>query len=126
MDLYTEIILDHFKNPKNKGTLKNPTKTATKHNTLCGDKLQIDLLLDKNGKVEKALFTGMGCALSQASADMLTEKLRGKTLPQIQKITPNEIFSSLFSLHFFQSPFSYFKKKDYLCHSIFENYFFII
>ncbi|MBD3360699.1 SUF system NifU family Fe-S cluster assembly protein [Candidatus Peregrinibacteria bacterium] len=95
MDLYPEIILDHFKNPRNKGIIKNPTKTAEKENTLCGDKIRIDLLLDKNKKVRKIRFSGEGCAISQASASMLTEKLHGKPLSQIKKIPPKEIYKML-------------------------------
>lgn len=95
MDLYSEIILDYFKNPRNKGKIKNATTEATEYNPLCGDKIHLYLLLNKNGKIKQATFEGEGCAISQASASMLTEKLTGKTLPQIEKITNEEILKML-------------------------------
>lgn len=95
MDLYSEIILDHFKNPHNKGILKNATAQAEEYNPLCGDKIKIYLKTDKNGIVTKAKFTGEGCAISQASASMLTEKLIGKTFKQIKKIKNEEIYKML-------------------------------
>lgn len=95
MDLYSEIILDHFKNPHNKGKIKNATLSAKESNPLCGDNLQIDILLDKNGKITKATFDGEGCAISQASASMLTEKLIGMSLPQIKKLKKEEIYKML-------------------------------
>lgn len=95
MDLYSEIILDHFKNPRNKGRLKNPTLTAKEENPLCGDKIQIDILLDKNNKIKKVGFSGEGCAISQASASMLTEKLIGKSLSEVKKIKEKGIVKML-------------------------------
>lgn len=94
MDLYSEIILDHFKNPKNKGQITNPTKKAEEYNALCGDKLKIYLKIAK-GKITQAKFDGEGCAISQASADMLTDKLIGKTAAQINKLTPKHIYQML-------------------------------
>ncbi len=102
MDLYSEIILDYFKNPVNKGAIDQSVllpgftiSTATEHNPLCGDKVRIDLLLDKKGKVSQAKFSGEGCAISQAATSMLTEKLIGKTPTQIKKIANEEIFKML-------------------------------
>lgn len=97
MDLYSEIILDHFKNPKNKGRLTKPTKKAEGYNALCGDKLKIYLKISKgpNGRITEAKFDGEGCAISQASADMLTDKLIGKTASQIAKLTPQNIYKML-------------------------------
>jgi nitrogen fixation protein NifU and related proteins len=94
MDLYSEIILDHFKNPKNKGRITKPTKKAEELNALCGDKLKIYLKINK-GKVEEAKFDGEGCAISQASADMLTDKIIGLTTAQIKKLTPEHIYKLL-------------------------------
>lgn len=95
MDLYSEIILDYFKNPVNKGTLAHPSGTANEYNPLCGDKIRIDLLLDKKGRVIEAKFSGEGCAISQAATSMLTEKLIGKTPSQIKKIDNEEIYKML-------------------------------
>lgn len=94
MDLYSEIILDHFKNPKNKGRITKPTKKAESYNALCGDKLKIYLKISK-GKITEAKFDGEGCAISQASADMLTDKLIGKTTKQIKDLSPNDIYKML-------------------------------
>lgn len=95
MDLYSEIILDYFKNPVNRGMIKDPSGTASEYNPLCGDKIHIDLLLDKKGKVIEIKFSGEGCAISQAAASMLTEKLIGKTPTQIKKIKNEEIYKML-------------------------------
>lgn len=95
MDLYSEIILDYFKNPVNKGQIAKPDGTAEEHNPLCGDKIRIDLLLDKKGRIAEAKFSGEGCAISQAAASMLTEKLIGKTTSQIKKIANEEIYKML-------------------------------
>jgi nitrogen fixation NifU-like protein len=94
MELYSEIILDYFKNPMNKGTIAKPDGTSTEHNPLCGDKIRVDLLLDK-GKVSEAKFSGEGCAISQAATSMLTEKLIGKTPAQIKKMDNEEIYKML-------------------------------
>lgn len=94
MNLYSEIILDHFKNPKNKGHIPNPSAKAEEYNALCGDKLKISLKIAK-GKVTEAKFDGEGCAISQASADMLTGKLIGLTKNQINKLTPKDIYKLL-------------------------------
>lgn len=95
MDLYSEIILDYFKNPVNKGTIKNASGTASEYNPLCGDKIRIDILLDKKGKAIKIKFSGEGCAISQAATSMLIEKLLGKTTTQIKKIQNEEIYKML-------------------------------
>lgn len=95
MDLYSEIILDYFKNPVNKGQIEHASASVTEHNPLCGDKIRIDLLLDKKGRIAEAKFSGEGCAISQAAASMLTEKLIGKTPAQIKKIDNNEVYEML-------------------------------
>ncbi|MCX6735444.1 MAG: iron-sulfur cluster assembly scaffold protein [Candidatus Peregrinibacteria bacterium] len=95
MELYSEIILDYFKNPVNKGIITEPSGTCTEHNPLCGDKIRVDLVLDKKGNVSEAKFSGEGCAISQAATSMLTEKLIGKTPAQIKKIDNEEIYKML-------------------------------
>jgi len=84
MDLYSEIILDRFKNPRTKVLLKTRQRYFLRKRIM-RDKVKIYILLDKKGKIEKAKFEGEGCAISQASTDMLTEKLIGKSLAQIKK-----------------------------------------
>lgn len=95
MDLYSEIILDYFKNPRNKGSIDNATISATEDNPLCGDRINLDLLLDSKNRIKEAKFSGEGCAISQASVSMLTERLIGKTLPEIEKIPNEEIYEML-------------------------------
>ena len=86
-DLYQEIILDHGKNPRNKGKCDGFTNDANAHNPLCGDKVHIYLKLNKNKEIEDLSFEGEGCAISLASASILTEIVKGKDLPFITKIS---------------------------------------
>lgn len=94
MDLYTEIILDHYKHPKNYGTLENPIIRVIEYNPLCGDRIQMDFLL-RAGKIEKVAFSGSGCAISQASTSMLTEVLLGKTPKEIKEMSNETIYEML-------------------------------
>ncbi len=96
MDIYTEIILDYYKNPRNEGPLPDATTCAKEDNPLCGDKIRIDLKIEKDKKtgkekITKAAFCGQGCAISQASASMLTEKLSGKSPKSLEKLTDEDI-----------------------------------
>jgi nitrogen fixation NifU-like protein len=75
--LYRETILDHSSHPRNFRTLAAPDRQATGHNPLCGDKVTIYLRLGPDGRIEAASFEGTGCAISTASASMLTEQVRG-------------------------------------------------
>ena len=77
-DLYQEIILDHGKNPRNFGKCKDFNSDAKGHNPLCGDKVHIYAQLDKNKKILDLSFEGEGCAISLASASILTDILKGK------------------------------------------------
>ncbi len=95
MDLYSEIILDHFKNPKNKRIITCPDAQANEDNPMCGDKIKIEFKLDKKGKVAEIGFDGAGCAISQAATSMLTEKLIGKTPEQIVKMDNDAIYKML-------------------------------
>jgi nitrogen fixation NifU-like protein len=85
MDLYQEMILDHSKTPRNAGALEHPTHRAVGHNPLCGDRLDVTLLLD-DGRVADVRFAGQGCAISTASASLMTEAVRGKTLPEVKAL----------------------------------------
>ncbi|MFA5821076.1 MAG: SUF system NifU family Fe-S cluster assembly protein [Candidatus Gracilibacteria bacterium] len=95
MNLYTEIILDHYKNPHNKGRLKKPHATAIEHNRTCGDKIRIDLKFDKTNLVTEVSFEGVGCAISQAAASMLTDKLLGLPKDQIAKFSHEKMLKLL-------------------------------
>ena len=93
-ELYQEIILDHGKNPRNKGKCEEFNKDAKAHNPLCGDKVHIYLKLNKENKVENLSFEGEGCAISLASASILTEIIKGKDFTSAKKIT-NEFLSMI-------------------------------
>ena len=85
-ELYQEIILDHAKNPRNKGKCKDYNHDAKAHNPLCGDKVHIFLNLDENKKIKNLSFEGEGCAISLASASILTDLLKDKDLTFTKKI----------------------------------------
>jgi nitrogen fixation NifU-like protein len=91
--VYSEIILDYYRHPRNKGTLDHPQISAKDSNPLCGDIIEMQLELDKNNGVKEVRFNGQGCAISQASASMLTELVKGKTLDDARKISKDEILS---------------------------------
>jgi nitrogen fixation NifU-like protein len=91
--VYSEIILDYYRHPRNKGTLDHPQISAKDSNPLCGDIIEMQLELDKNNSVKEVRFNGQGCAISQASASMLTELVKGKTLDDARKISKDEILS---------------------------------
>ncbi len=93
-DLYREIIIDHYQHPHNQGTLEDPDITYEDTNPLCGDKIRIDLRV-KDGIVEDARFTGKGCAISQASASMLTDEIIGKSLDEVRQMDKQTIFDLL-------------------------------
>ena len=88
-ELYQEIILDHGKNPKNKGKCLGFNHEAEAHNPLCGDKVHIYLNLDKENIVKDISFEGDGCAISLASASILTETLKNKDLNLTKNISEN-------------------------------------
>ena len=86
-ELYQEIILDHAKNPRNKGKCEGYNHDAKAHNPLCGDKVHIYLKLDKDKSISGLSFEGEGCAISLASASILTDILKGKDLNFSKKVT---------------------------------------
>ena len=85
-ELYQEIILDHAKNPRHKGKCDGYNRDAKAHNPLCGDKVHIFLKLDKDKNISGLSFEGDGCAISLASASILTDTLQGKDLSFTKKI----------------------------------------
>jgi nitrogen fixation NifU-like protein len=94
-DFYRENILDHYRNPRNKGHLDNPTHSHEEHNPLCGDVLRIDLHVNDEDVIEEVRFQGQGCAISQASASMLTEMIQGKTLEEAKQVSKEDILEAL-------------------------------
>ena len=85
-ELYQEIILDHGKNPRNLGKFDNYNKDAKGNNPLCGDNVHVYLRLNENKKVEDIAFEGHGCAISMASASIMTDMIRGKEEKEVKKI----------------------------------------
>ena len=85
-ELYQEIILDHGKNPRNLRKTENFNKDAKGHNPLCGDKVHIFLKLNDNKKLEDISFEGQGCAISMASASIMTDLLKGKEEKEVKEI----------------------------------------
>ena len=94
-DLYREVILDHYRNPRNKGELEHPSHTFQDDNPLCGDRIRIDLLVNEQDVVEQVRFNGEGCAISMASASMLSEMLVGKTVEEAKAIGKQDILDAL-------------------------------
>ena len=94
-DIYSENILDHYNKPRNFGKLLHPTSTARDSNPLCGDDLEMQLLVDKNGKVVDVRFNGEGCAISVASASMLTEAVKGKDVKFVKGLDSKRLLGML-------------------------------
>ena len=84
-ELYQEVILDHNKRPRNKGAVAEPTATADGHNPLCGDIVHLTLRTE-GGKVQEIAFDGAGCAISTASASMMTEAVKGLTIEEAEEL----------------------------------------
>ncbi|TSA16559.1 MAG: SUF system NifU family Fe-S cluster assembly protein [Nitrosopumilales archaeon] len=93
-DIYREIILDYYRNPRNYGKIENPDISQKDSNPLCGDELEMHINLREN-KVADVKFTGKGCAISQASASMLTELIMGKDFDFVKKLTKEDILENL-------------------------------
>ncbi len=93
-ELYRDFILDHYRNPRNAGTLESPDATFEDNNPMCGDKIRMDVKL-RNGVVSDIKFQGRGCAISQASASLLTETVKGKSLSEIAKVGKDDVLENL-------------------------------
>jgi nitrogen fixation NifU-like protein len=93
-ELYRDFILDHYRNPRNAGALEQPDASFEDNNPLCGDKIRMDLKI-RDGIVEDVKFKGRGCAISQASASLLTEEIKGKPIAAIDRIGKDDILTSL-------------------------------
>mgnify|MGYP001206852071 FL=1 len=94
-DMYREVILDHYKNPRFKGELDPADISYQDDNPLCGDMIRIDLRVDENNRVVECAFSGQGCAISQASASMLMEDIQGKSLEEIKEYSRDDILDML-------------------------------
>lgn len=94
-DLYRELIIDRYKNPLYRGELDPHDISFEDDNPLCGDHIRIDLRVNEEDIVTEAAFTGRGCAISQASADLLVESVIGKTLDQVKQLTKQDILDLL-------------------------------
>jgi nitrogen fixation NifU-like protein len=95
-DFYREEILEHYTRPHNYGTLENPDISHEENNPLCGDQVRFDIELDGDGQTVKRIrFSGVGCAISKASASMLTDIVLGKTLDEIKGLTREDVLDEL-------------------------------
>jgi nitrogen fixation NifU-like protein len=94
-DFYKEYILDHYRNPRNFGVLDAPDATAEDLNPLCGDRIRFDLQIDADGRVSDVKFSGKGCAISQASASMLSESLKGEKLEDVARLSQERVLENV-------------------------------
>ena len=94
-DLYREIIVERYKDPLYKGELDPHDISFEDDNPVCGDHIRIDLRVDKEGKITEAAFSGQGCAISQASADLLIESIIGKTVDEVKAMTKQNVLDNL-------------------------------
>lgn len=94
-DLYRETIIEHYKNPSHRGQLDPHDIFFEDSNPLCGDHIQIALRVDADGTVSDARFDGHGCAISQASADLLMESIVGKPLAEVKQLTKQDLLDLL-------------------------------
>ena len=95
-DMYRQQILDHYKNPRNYGELEDPDFTHVGENPSCGDTIRVDVeLADDDETIERVAFTGDGCAISMASASMLSERLQGMTLDKLDELETDDITEML-------------------------------
>ena len=92
--LYREIILEHYRNPQNRGTLDPADYSYEDTNPLCGDEIRIDMRVN-DGIVSDIAFSGRGCAISQASASMLTEMVKGQPLEEVKQISKEDLLEEL-------------------------------
>ncbi len=95
-NLYRDFILEHYRNPHNKGTLPEPDLSFGDSNPSCGDEMSMTLKLDDGGKrIADVAFDGRGCAISQAAGSILTDDLRGMSLDEVKALDPGELLRNL-------------------------------
>ena len=93
--MYREQIIDLYENPLNRGTLESPDFSYEEDNPLCGDVIRIDVRLNEENRVADVCWSGEGCAISQASASLLTEEIKGKTLAEVQAFSKDDLLDLL-------------------------------
>jgi len=93
-DIYRDIILDYYRHPRNAGELENADVRAKDSNPLCGDIIEMQLKIN-DGKIDDVRFQGKGCAISQASASMLTEVVKGKSLDEVKGMGKSDVLELL-------------------------------
>jgi len=94
-DLYRQVIIDHYKNPTYRGSLDPHDISFADDNPLCGDHIQIDLRVDNEGRITDGRFNGHGCAISQASADLLIESIIGRSVEDVKSMRKQDILAML-------------------------------
>lgn len=94
-DLYRELIIDRYKNPHFRGLLEPHDISFEDDNPLCGDHIRMDLRINGDQRVSEVAFDGHGCAISQATADLLAESIVGKSLDEVKKITKQDVLDML-------------------------------
>jgi len=94
MTIYQEVILDHAGHPRNVGSISNASKTVLVHNPLCGDKIEMDILFEKD-KVVDIKFLAKGCAISKAASSLLTQQAIGKSKLELKKLTKKDMIKLL-------------------------------
>jgi nitrogen fixation protein NifU and related proteins len=94
-DLYRDEILEHYRQPHNFGTLEHPDAVHEGHNPLCGDRITMMLSIAEDGTVRDVAFSGRGCAISQASASLLTDEIRGRRVSDVEGLTSQDILDLL-------------------------------
>jgi|SRR3990170_2994038 len=94
-EMYQEKILDHYRRPRNKGSLEHASHRGKDSNPLCGDEIAIDLLVDGTRRIVDVRFSGQGCAISLASASMLTESIRGRTVEDASSLRDEDVVKAL-------------------------------
>ncbi len=97
-DLYREIILDHYRNPRNRGELEAPPAHRVEgFNPLCGDEIIVYLDVDDEGRIDEIRISGQGCSISQSSASMMSSAVKGRTLDEARAVT--RAFKAMMSIH---------------------------
>ena len=94
-DLYRELIIDRYKNPQYRGVLDPNDITFEDDNPLCGDHIRVDLRLNDDNIVTEAAFSGEGCSISQASADLLVESIIGRSIEEVKQLTKEDVLDML-------------------------------
>ncbi len=95
-DLYREIILDHYRSPRNRGELPPPAAHAVGHNPLCGDEIEVYLDVDDQGLVHDIKVSGQGCSISQSSASMMSQAVKGRPISEVRALVHR--FKSMMSI----------------------------